>query len=61
VIVRSLSVIAGLLIGRPRRAWTNLAVQGSGSPMNVALWLERAGKSHASLPAAALGGRVVLD
>jgi hypothetical protein len=29
--------------------------------MNIALWLERAGKSHASLPAAALGGRVVLD
>jgi long-chain acyl-CoA synthetase len=29
--------------------------------MNIALWLERAGKSHAGLPAAALGGRVVLD
>ena len=29
--------------------------------MNIASWLERAGKSHASLPAAALGGRVVLD
>ena len=29
--------------------------------MNIALWLERAGKSHAGLPAAALGERVVLD
>ncbi len=29
--------------------------------MNLALWLERAGKSHASLPAAASGERVVLD
>ena len=29
--------------------------------MNIALWLERAGKSHASLPAAALGSHVVLD
>src|SRR6185295_16568722 len=30
-------------------------------PMNIALWLERAGKSHAGLPAAALGEHVVLD
>jgi long-chain acyl-CoA synthetase len=29
--------------------------------MNVALWLERAGKSHAASPAVALGERVVLD
>jgi long-chain acyl-CoA synthetase len=29
--------------------------------MNIALWLERAGKSHPSRPAAALGERVVLD
>jgi long-chain acyl-CoA synthetase len=29
--------------------------------MNIALWLERAGKSHAGLPAAALGERMVLD
>jgi long-chain acyl-CoA synthetase len=29
--------------------------------MNIALWLERAGKSHAASPAAALGDRVVLD
>jgi long-chain acyl-CoA synthetase len=29
--------------------------------MNVALWLERAGKSHAGRPAAALGERVALD
>ena len=29
--------------------------------MNVALWLERAGKSHAVSPAVALGERVVLD
>jgi long-chain acyl-CoA synthetase len=29
--------------------------------MNIALWLERAGKSHAGLPAAALGSHVVLD
>ena len=29
--------------------------------MNVALWLERAGKSHPASPAAALGERVVLD
>jgi long-chain acyl-CoA synthetase len=29
--------------------------------MNIALWLERAGKSHPANPAAALGGRVVLD
>ncbi len=30
-------------------------------PMNIALWLERAGKSHPSSPAAALGERAVLD
>src|SRR5512145_2736270 len=29
--------------------------------MNIALWLERAGKSHADRPAAALGERAVLD
>jgi long-chain acyl-CoA synthetase len=29
--------------------------------MNIALWLERAGKSHPASPAAALGERVVLD
>jgi long-chain acyl-CoA synthetase len=29
--------------------------------MNIALWLERTGKSHPGLPAAALGERVVLD
>jgi long-chain acyl-CoA synthetase len=29
--------------------------------MNIALWLERAGKSHPTSPAAALGERVVLD
>jgi long-chain acyl-CoA synthetase len=29
--------------------------------MNVALWLERAGKSHPASPAAALGDRAVLD
>jgi long-chain acyl-CoA synthetase len=29
--------------------------------MNIALWLERAGKSHPGRPAAALGERVVLD
>src|SRR6478672_9224224 len=29
--------------------------------MNIALWLERAGRSHAASPAAALGERVVLD
>jgi long-chain acyl-CoA synthetase len=29
--------------------------------MNIALWLERAGKSHGHRPAAALGERVVLD
>ncbi|HEY6995936.1 MAG TPA: AMP-binding protein [Xanthobacteraceae bacterium] len=29
--------------------------------MNIALWLERAGRSHAARPAAALGERVVLD
>jgi long-chain acyl-CoA synthetase len=29
--------------------------------MNIALWLERAGRSHASRPAVALGERVVLD
>jgi long-chain acyl-CoA synthetase len=29
--------------------------------MNIALWLERAGKSHASRPAAAFGERIVLD
>lgn len=29
--------------------------------MNIALWLERAGKSHPELPAVALGSRVVLD
>jgi long-chain acyl-CoA synthetase len=29
--------------------------------MNIALWLERAGKSHPARPAAALGERVVLD
>lgn len=29
--------------------------------MNIALWLERAGKSHPNLPAVALGGRVLLD
>jgi long-chain acyl-CoA synthetase len=29
--------------------------------MNIALWLERAGKSHAGRPAAALGERLVLD
>ncbi len=30
-------------------------------PMNIALWLERAGKSHPASPAAALGERAVLD
>ena len=35
---RSLSVIARLLIGRPKRAWANVAdSKGSGSPMNIAL------------------------
>jgi long-chain acyl-CoA synthetase len=29
--------------------------------MNIALWLERAGKSHPGLPAVALGARIVLD
>ena len=29
--------------------------------MNIALWLERAGKSHGELPAVALGARMVLD
>src|SRR5258708_1421379 len=29
--------------------------------MNIALWLERAGKSHPDRPAAALGERVFLD
>jgi long-chain acyl-CoA synthetase len=29
--------------------------------MNIALWLERAGKSHPGRPAAALGERIVLD
>jgi hypothetical protein len=29
VIVRSLSVIAGLLIGRPERAGANFAIQGT--------------------------------
>src|SRR5207237_8619031 len=29
--------------------------------MNIALWLERAGKSHPDRPAAALGERVLLD
>ena len=29
--------------------------------MNIALWLERAGKSHPDRPAVALGERVLLD
>src|SRR5215813_5086008 len=29
--------------------------------MNIALWLERAGKSYPASPAAALGERVILD
>src|SRR6266446_2862588 len=34
---------------------------GVDASMNIALWLERAGKSHPDRPAAALGERVVLD
>src|SRR5260370_1286918 len=34
---------------------------GVDASMNIALWLERAGKSHPDCPAAALGERVVLD
>src|ERR1700719_4255683 len=34
---------------------------GRRRPMNIALWLERAGESHPGLPAVALGPRMMLD